>query len=41
MSRLQLQMTNDDRHYDLTVTAEDGDLVVELSGVDVNGEADR
>jgi hypothetical protein len=39
VSRLQLQMTNDDHAYDLTVTAgEDGGLVVEVIGVDTHGE---
>lgn len=39
MSRMQLQMTNDDRIYDLTVSAgQNGDLVVELTGVDSLGE---
>ncbi|MGW3353291.1 hypothetical protein ACWDA3_59245 [Nonomuraea rubra] len=39
MSRLQLQMSNDERTYDLTISAgENGDLLVELTGVDGHGE---
>jgi hypothetical protein len=39
VSRLQLKMTNDDRHYDLTLTAVDGGAhQVEVTGVDANGE---
>jgi hypothetical protein len=39
VSRLQLHMTNDARHYDLTVAVvEGGNLTVEMSGVDANGE---
>ncbi len=39
MPRLQLQMTSGDRYYDLTAAVgEDGNLQVEVIGVNANGE---